>query len=402
MPRYIYKAKKGPDTVAEGELDAASRNAALAALDRMGYTPVWVHEKEMARTKKSRMLHLGRISSRDISVFTRQLASLTKSGVPILRSLSTLVDQTENPTLRKIVADIENTVRDGNMVSEAMAKYPSVFPQVYLSMVRAGESAGVLDTMLVRLADALESEDDLRRKVQSATAYPALIVAVGAITVFVLLAFFLPRVTALFKDSRMLPLPTKILMGISDFFSGNWYWIVIVGLLLFAVFRKLIAMESGRSFVDFVKLHLPLVGKPMQEADIARFARTLSLLIQAGIPLDKGLTLAANTIRNTIMRGELEKVRSQTVVQGLQLSTGLKQARYFPPLVANMAGVGEESGRLDESFAEVASFYEKDVDQRTKLATSLLEPVLILVVGAVVGLIVAAMLLPIFQLSTTL
>jgi type II secretory pathway component PulF len=403
MPRFIYKAKQGPDRIVEGELDAPSRAAALAAIDKMGCTAVSVEEKAGAGDgARGRAFIFGRVTSRDISVLTRQLASLTKSGVPILRSLATLVEQTENPKLRKIMAAIENSVRDGNMLSDAMSKFPEVFSGLYVNMVRAGESAGILDTILNRMADALEREEDMRRKVQSAIAYPALILAMGVVTVFVLLAFFLPRVVALFKDYKSLPIPTKMLIGLSDFVSGSWYWILIVAILLFAVFRRLTAMEAGRSFLDLLKLSLPLVGVAMQEADIARFARTLSLLIEAGIPLDRGLTLAANTMKNSVLGHEIEQLRNQTVVQGMQISVGLKKAKYFPPLVANMAGVGEEAGRLDESFAEIATFYEKDVDQRTRMATSLLEPILILAVGAIVGFIVAAMLLPIFKLSTAL
>lgn len=401
MPRFVYKAKQGPDRIVEGELDAASRAAALAAIDRMGCTPVSVEEKAAGRRGSAGGFSFGHISNREIVVFTRQLASLNKSGVPILKSLSTLVEQTENPRLRKIVSAIEDSVRDGNMVSEAMSRYPDVFPALYVNMVRAGESAGILDTILVRLADSLEKEEDLRRKVQSATAYPVLILAVGVVTVFVLLAFFLPKIVELFKDYRQLPLPTRMLIGLSDFFSKSWHWVVIISVLIFAVFRRLVAMEAGRSVYDLMKLYLPLVGVPMLEADMSRFARTMSLLIEAGIPLDRGLTLAANTMKNSILRQEVEELRNQTVVQGMPISTGLKKARYFPPLVANMAGVGEEAGRLDESFAEIAAFYEKDVDQRTRLATSLIEPILILTVGAIVGFIVAAMLLPIFKLSTT-
>lgn len=401
MPTFIYKAKDGPGKTVEGELDAESRAVAVADLDVMGYSPVWVREKD-TDSGKTAAFRSRKISQRDITVFTRQLASLTKSGVPILRALSTIGEQTENRNLRTVVEDLESTIRDGNMLSDALAKYSELFSELYINMVRSGESAGILDTILFRLTEAREKEDEMRRKVQSAIAYPMLIVFVGIVTVFVLLAFFLPRVVDLFKDYRDLPLSTRFLIGTSNFFAQNWYWIVLAVFLLIAVFKRLASLEKGKTFIDRIKLHMPLVNRFIRESDIARFAGTLSLLIDVGIPIDKGLALSANTLRNTVLRDEIEKIRQDIVRQGLPLSAGLKRTRYFPVFVANMAAVGEEAGRLDESLAEIALFYEKEVDQQSKLAVSLLEPVLILAVGVIVGFIVAAMLLPIFKISTAL
>lgn len=401
MPIFIYKAKDGPGKTVHGELNAESRSAAVADLDVMGYSPVWVREKDtdsgQIRTRRGR-----RISRRDVNVFTRQLASLTKSGVPILKSLYTIGVQTENSRFRRVVEDLESIIRDGNMLSGALSKYPVLFPELYINMIRSGESAGILDTILFRLVEAREKEEEMQRKVQSAIAYPLLVVIVGAVTVFALLAFFLPRVVGLFDSYGDLPVPTKILIGMSGFFSRYWYWIVLIVVLLIAVFRRIASLDKGKTFVDRIKLHIPLINRFIRESDIARFAGTLSLLIDAGIPIDRALSLSANTLHNTVLRDEIEKVREDTVQQGMPFSAGLKKTRYFPPLVANMAAVGEEAGRLDETLAEVASFYEKEIDRQSRLATSLLEPILILVVGGIVGFIVMAMLLPIFKIGTTL
>jgi type IV pilus assembly protein PilC len=402
MPRFTYKAKNGPGKTVEGDLNAESQSAAVAALEAMGCSPIWVTEKEEPEAGGIQRLRRRRVSSRDVTLFTRQLASLTKSGVPILKALSTIGEQTENTAFRRIVEDLGNTIRDGNMLSGALAKYPRFFPEIYINMVRSGESAGMLDTTLSRLADAREREDEIRRKVQAAIAYPLLIVSVGIITVFVLLAFFLPKVVGLFKDYRDLPLPTRILMGVSGFCSANWYWIVLVTALLVVIVKRLASQEKGRAWMDGIKLHLPLVNRFILESEIARFARTLALLIEAGIPIDKALTLSGDTLHKTLLREEIETIRKHTVLQGGALSSGMKKSRFFPPFVSNMTAVGEEAGRLDESLNEVASYYEKDVDQQTRLATSLLEPALILGVGAIVGIIVAAMLLPIFRLSMAL
>ncbi|MBN1557403.1 MAG: type II secretion system F family protein [Lentisphaerae bacterium] len=401
MPAYRYKAKQGPGRTVEGEVDAETRAGAVAYLEQQGLAPVWVREKAAdADGNRGPRFRRRRITARDITVFTRQLASLTRSSVPILRALTTVVDQTGNLRLRRVVEDLEARIREGAMLSDALTAYPSLFPELYVNMVRSGESAGVLDTILTRLAEAREAEEEVRRKVQSAMAYPVLVLTVGVLTVFVLFSFFLPRVVALFKDYRELPLPTRLLIGTSGFFSANWYWIVIAALLLWAVYKRLAAAEKGRAFVDGVKLRLPLVRRFVSEASIARFARTLALLIEGGIPIDRALDLSGQTLGNAVLRDEVETARRDTVMQGMRLSDGLKRAAHFPAFVSNMVAVGEEGGRLEESLSEVAGFYEKEVEQQSRMATSLLEPILILVVGLVVGFIVASMLLPIFEIGT--
>ncbi len=403
MPNYAYKAKEGPEQTVEGELVADSRPAALAALEGMGLTPVWVEEAAAPKAGK-RGSRRRRVRRKDITLFTRQLASLTKSGVPILRALRTIREQATSSGFARMAEDFELTVRDGNMLSDALAKYPSHFSALYLDMVRAGESGGVLDVSLMSLAEAREKEDDMRRKVQAALAYPALVLIVGLLTVFVLLTFFMPRVLELFESYNFgdLPWPTQVLVSISAFCETSWHWIVIVALLGAAVISRMLAMEKGRTILDSVALRIPLVRTFIRQTEISRFSRTLALLIDAGVPIDKGLELSANTLSNEALRNEVHDIRRNTVQRGAPISSGLQNAQHFPPFVANMVAVGEESGTLDESFNELAVFYEKEVDQLTRLATTLIEPLLILTVGAFVGFIVAAMLLPIFELGTGL
>ena len=404
MTSYAYKAKSGPGNTVEGAVEAETRGGALAWLDEQGLTPIWV--REAAETRPGgRGMSLGvmrRPSFRDVTVFTQQLASLTRAGVPILRTLSTIAGQTENRKLARVVRDLTATVRDGNMLSAALSDYRALFPDLYINMVRAGEGAGILDTILQRLAEAREREEEMRRKVQAALAYPLLILTVGAATVFILLAFFLPRVIALFRGYKNLPLPTRILIGVSDVFGNHWHWMLMIGILVAAVLNRLAALEKGRTFFDALKLRLPLLGRFIQEAEISRFARTLSLLIDAGIPIDRSLSLSADTMRNAVLRQEIERIRDETVNQGAAFSAGLDRGRFFPALMTNMAAVGEEAGSLDAAMTEVSLYYEKQCDQRARLATSLIEPILILAVGVIVGFIVAAMLLPIFELGTGL
>jgi type II secretory pathway component PulF len=402
MPTYLYRAKRGPDQAVEGEVMADSRAAAVARLDAMGYSPIWVRESTGARTESVHPRAGGRVSGRDITVFTYQLASLIRAGVPILRSLSTVAEQTDSRGLGAVAEAIRKRVQDGCMLSEAIEVYPRLFSPLYVSMVRAGESAGLLDTVLLRLAESREKEDAIRRSVQTALAYPALITAVGIATVLFLLGFFLPRVATLFRDFRDLPVPTRILLGISNGLQEAWPWLLVVSLLAVAVIHRLVLFEKGRLALDGLKLRLPLLGRFLLHADIARFARTLGLLLEAGVAIDRAMLLSAAVLRNRVLGQAAEQARSLTVQQGLSFASSIRRTGVFPPLVANMAGVGEEAGRLDAALAELAQYYERDCDQRSRVATSLIEPVLILLVGGMVGFIVAAMLLPVFRLTSGL
>ena len=399
MPRYRYKAKEGPDKTVERELVADSQAAAVARIESLGLIPVWVREAGRGvRTVAGRPSSRG-ISRGDVTIFTRQFASMVHAGVPILRALHSIHEQTENPRFQAVVAALENAIRDGAMLSEALRPYPLLFPELYVNMVASGEAGGVLDTMLYRLADAREQEDESRRRVQAAMAYPTLVAVTGVVTVLVLLIFFMPRVMALFDQYANLPLPTRMLLGTSGFLSAHWHWLAMgIGLVL-VVFQRLAAMDRGRLLVDSLKLRLPLLGRFLRDVELARFARVFALLIDAGIPIDTVLQLSAKSVRNAVLRRELDGVRARTVQQGLALSDGLKASGFFPSFVGNMLAVGEETGRIDDALNEVAQFYEQSVQRQSRMAVSLLEPILLLVVGCVVGFIVFAMLMPIFEMG---
>jgi type II secretory pathway component PulF len=258
----------------------------------------------------------------------------------------------------------------------------------------------VLDDILVRLAQARENEEDIRRKVGAAMAYPTLVVLVGVATVFIMLTFFLPRIAELFQRmEQTLPLPTRILLGLSDFLSRRWFWIVAPVVLVLAVLRRVTAGGAGRLLRDRVKLSLPGLRRFILQADIARFTRTFGVLLESGIPIDRALDLSGGALENEVLRREIVRLREETVERGASFSEGLKRAPHFPPFVANAAAVGEEGGRLAEALREVAEFYAGEVERGTRTVTTLIEPLLILVVGGVVGFIVFAMLLPIFEIG---
>jgi len=399
MPRFEYKAKDGPGKVVEGVVAASSRSEALAVIEGRGLIPVWV--RPAGESAGDLRLQRG-IAPRDVTIFTSQLAGLVKAGVPILRALATLQEQCENRRLAGVIARLESDIREGGTLSSALARHERLFPPQYVSMVRAGESAGRLDAVLERLAAAREAEEESRRRVRAAVAYPALILAVGAVTVFVLLTFFMPRVAGLFRSFKDLPLPTRILLAASGFLSRHWAWLVPAAAAAAFAVRRAARASIGRAELDRLRMRMPGIGRVWLESDVARFARTFAMLLDAGVPLSSAMDLSASTLENEALRADALRVKKEAVQDGLPISAGLKRSRVFPPLLASLAAVGEESGRLAEAMDEAAGYYEKDVEYRVRTALSLLEPVLILAVGAVVGFIVAAMLLPIFRLGLAL
>lgn len=416
MPIYIYSAKKGPKETVQGEVEAVSQEGAVTKLEGMGLIPVNVIAKpgtgptpEQPITEiglpyipssSSVFFGFGHAKTHDIDTFTRQLASLIKAGVPVVRALGLISQQTENRELKHVVSDLEKEVKDGKMLSQAMGKYRKLFDRLYFSMINSGEKGGVLDETLVRLADYREKENELRRKVQAALAYPALITIVGIGTVFTILTFFLPKLTGLFGSMKQtIPLPTKILIGLSSFFSANWHWILIALALAVAVCGRVKPGSKKKLIFDVIKLRTPYIKKFVMYAEIAKFTKTLGLLLGSGIPIHESMDLARGTLDNDALRDTLGAISQAIIRQGASLSGSLRKIDVFPPFVTNMIAVGEEGGRLEESLLEISSNYEKEVEQAIKITTGLLEPFLILAIGIVVGFIVFAMLLPIFNIG---
>jgi len=417
MPIYIYKAKKGPKEIVNGEIEADSESGAVSKIEGMGLMPMAVAAKDAARARapvaeapeelsparektKAPPRAVLRARPRDIDVFTRQLATLVRTNVPMLRSLTLIADETENKGFKGVVSDLERQVKEGKMLSEAMERYPGIFNNLYLNMVKSGEKGGVLDEVLRRLAEHREKAEEIRRKIQAAMAYPALMISVGIVTIFVMLTYFLPKLTGLFENMKQaLPLPTRILMGISGFMSANWYWFVIVLVFAVVVLGKIKPGSKKKLFFDMMKLHTPIIKKLVKNGEVAKFSRALELLLKNGIPIYESLELATDTLDNDALRDRLRGVQADIMGKGSTLSESLKKIDIFPRFAVNMIAVGEESGKLDDSLAEIGDAYEREIQQAIKLITTLLEPLLILVVGAVVGFIVFAMLLPIFDVG---
>jgi len=407
MPIYIYKAKKGPNEIVEGEIEANSQDNAVTKLVDMGLSPVGVFEKgtpvegERVAPKTGSQRPQPGISARsqDIDIFTRQLASLIKAGVPVLRALSLIVSQTQSKTLKEVVAELERQIRGGSLLSDSMSRYPRIFNGLYISMIKAGEKGGALEEVLYKLAEYRENEQELRHKVQAAITYPVFVIVVGAITVFVMLTFFLPKLVGLFESFQQLPLPTRILMAISSFMHDNWYWFIFAFIFIWVLLARSRQGSKKKFFVDIIKLQLPFIKDFVRNSEIAKFARTLGLLLKNGISVHESLQLAADTLDNEALKDRLNLAKQEIIGKGSTLSGSLKKIGLFPIFAVNMIAVGEEGGHLEESLAEIANVYERDVEQSMKIMASLLEPILILIVGGVVGFIVFAMLLPIFNIG---
>jgi len=416
MAIYAYKAKKGPREIVSGEIEAGSEGAAVSKIEAMGLIPVNIVAKEAAHAsatpikikfpsspekKQSQPKAAVKAKTRDIDVFTRQLSTLVKTNVPMLRSLSLIAEETENKGFRDVVINLEKQVKEGKMLSEAMECYPGIFDNLYLNMVKSGEKGGVLDEVLSKLAEHRERADEIKHKIQAAMAYPALMISVGIITVFVMLTYFLPKLTGLFENMKQtLPLPTKILIGASSFMSANWHWFLIVLVFVVVVFSRVKSGSKKKFFFDMIKLHMPVLKKLVKDGEVAKFSRALELLLKNGIPIYESLELAIDTLDNDVLRERLKCAQQDIVSKGSTLSESLKRVNIFPKFAVNMIAVGEEGGKLDNSLAEIGNAYEREIQQAIKLITTLLEPLLILAVGAVVGFIVFAMLLPIFNIGT--
>jgi len=402
MRRFIYKAKDNQKRMLEGILEADTEQDALAKLSQMGYFPLSIQREEGVpegeRENYSPAL-FSRLRRRDVTFVTRQLADLLEAGLPLMRALDVLGEQTESRLLADILSAISAQVRDGRSLSDALALHPKVFSNLYVSMVRSGEVGGVLPAVLARLAEFAEKDDELRAKVRAALAYPVLILLVGIVTIGVLLIFVVPKILTLFQEvGQVLPLPTRILIGVSQWVAGYWWGIVLV-LVLGAVLLKKGGLSRGaRLALDRMKLGLPIWGTLIRKVEIAGFARSLSTLLSHGVPILQAMQVVLQATGNAILRADLEQISDQ-LMGGSTLSQGLRRGGQFPSLVVHMVAVGEEAGTLDRSLSKIADTYEREADRMMKLMTSLVEPLMILVMGSLVGFIVVSMLLPIFQID---
>jgi len=407
MPVYAYKGLNAQGRAITGIVDADSPKGARIKLRRDGVFPTDLTEQQ--RQAKTTTTAVGdsvslawfteRISPQDLALVTRQLATLVGAGLPLVDCLSALIEQVENARIKRVLSQVREQVTEGLSLADALQAHPRVFTDLYVNMVRAGEASGALDVVLLRLADYTENYAALRDKVRSALTYPVLMGLVGTCILLFLLSYVVPKVTKIFAENQAaLPLMTTILLAVSGFLQEYWWAVVmLIGSALLAV-RVSIRTPAGRMRYDRTVLGLPYVGKLLKKVALARFARTLSTLLESGIGLLQSLEIVKNVVSNTVLAKAIDDARS-SIREGQSIAPPLKKSGLFPSMLLHMIAVGEKSGELEQMLAKAAEAYDREVESSVSAVTSILEPVMIIMGGGVVLFIVMAILLPIFEMN---
>jgi type IV pilus assembly protein PilC len=396
MATYVFKAMDLTGAKATGEVEAENKQSVADQLKSRGLIVLEIADKH--RSREINLDIFKRIKPSDLTVMTRQLSTMVSSGMTILRALYVLEGQTENDKLTATLVEVRKDVEAGLPLSDAIARHPKAFSPLYVAMVRAGETGGVLDSALLRVADQLEKEDSLRRQIKSAMAYPAVVLTFSFLVLIALVTFLVPIFVGVFEQfGGELPAITKFTVGLSKLMTGSWYLLIAGTALAVWGFLKWKRSARGRPHWDAFRLRIPFkIGDIVQKVSLARWSRTLSALLGAGVPLMQALDITAKTAGNTVVERAMESV-IDSVKQGGTIAAPLKEAPVFPHMVTHMVGVGEETGALDTMLTKIAEFYEDEVDASVKALTSILEPVMIVLVGGMVGFIVIAMYLPLFK-----
>jgi type IV pilus assembly protein PilC len=392
MPAFTYTARTAAGELRTATVEAATAQDVVAQLRRQRMTVVKVDEN--AKPKKMK----GGIKMRDIVIFTRQFSTMINAGLPLVQALDILAKQTENKVLAATTRDIVFDVESGHTVADALAKHPKAFSELYVNMVAAGEAGGILDTILMRLATFMEKNDALVRKVKGAMIYPAVIMSVAAIAICVLLIFVIPVFESMFAGVGMaLPMPTRVVIAASDFLRGYW-WALGAGIAggVFLL-KRYYATSGGKLTIDKMLLRFPVLGDVLRKSAVSRFTRTLGTLISSGVSILDGLEITAKTAGNRVIQDAIMQSRA-SIAGGDTIAAPLQKSAVFPPMVISMIAVGEQTGGLDEMLSKIADFYDEEVDAAVSGLLSLLEPVMIVFLGVIVGGMVVAMYLPIFDM----
>jgi general secretion pathway protein F len=404
MPVYEYVAIDAAGKNRRGIVDADNPRTARQKLRASGIYPTRLDETSPTepRAERSRFelrLLRQRVGRADLVGTTRQLATLLTAGLPLVTALSGVLEQVKKPALRRVLSQVRERVNEGSSLSVALAEHPAVFPSVYSAMIHAGESSGTLELVMERLADFGEQQMAIQRKIRANLAYPTLMVGVGLLVVFFLMTYVIPKITRIFVETkRALPLPTVLLIHISALFQKVWPLLVLLVVLAWIAARFYVRTEKGRRLYDRSLLRLPIAGGIVLRVFIARITRTLGTLLGNGVPLLTALEIVRSLVSNVILGEVLDEAR-QEISEGATITTPLAREGVFPPTVIQMISVGEQSGNLEGMLFKIADIYEAEVETKITTLTSLLEPVLILVLGALVGFVVLAVLLPIFEMS---
>jgi type IV pilus assembly protein PilC len=401
MATYTYKALDTRGASASGQIDGDTKAAVAASLRNKGLTVVDINEVKAGLAQTDIFAGMQRIKAKDLTVFSRQFATMINSGLAMLRALTVLEEQTENKKFATVLGAVRGDVEAGISLSDALEKHPKVFSPLYINMVRAGEIGGILDEVLNRLATQLEKDDSIRRAVKSALVYPTMIGSFAVIVLLGMVFFLIPVFAGMYNElgHAKLPMLTRIMVGVSDTLK-SWYGVIVfVAIVALVVgLRKLKHTARGAEAWDRFKLRVPMgIGEVVRKIAIARFSRTLGTLVSSGVPILQAIDITGRSAGNIVIEHAMEAVQV-SVKEGQTISAPLKEAKVFPDMVVQMISVGEETGSLDSMLQKVADFYEDEVNAAVKSLTSILEPIMMLGVGALVGVVVISMYLPIFNM----
>jgi type IV pilus assembly protein PilC len=400
MSTFVYKVRDVRGIPTKGETQADSRAAVAAELRSKGFTVVDISEKKGGTSFKDMLNDLRRIKARHITIFSRQFSTMISSGLALLRALYILENQTQNAKLAAVIGELRNDVEAGTALSDALEKHPDIFSRLYVNMVRAGEAGGILDETLDRVAAQLEAEDSLKRMVRAAMVYPLLIAVFALLVLTAMMIFIIPVFAKMYDDlGSKLPLLTRIMVDISNTMRSIWGVLIaaVVGGIIYGLMR-LKKTPQGVRFWDSMKLRIPMgIGEIIRKIAMARFSRTLSTLVASGVPILQAIEITGETAGNVVVSDAMAGVKT-SVKEGRPMSEPLANVSVFPPMVVQMIAVGEETGAVDVMLTKIADFYEDEVNASVKALTSILEPIMMIGVGALVGVIVISLYLPIFNL----
>jgi type IV pilus assembly protein PilC len=395
MPLFTYTAIDGTGRTVKATIEADTEQLVLAKLRDQS-----LHCTDIKRTTKSAGRSWGskKLKPKSIVVFSRQFATMIDAGIPILRCLDILVGQSKDPVMRDALEQLTLDVKGGLTLNEAMAKHPHVFSKLYVNMIRAAEIGGILDQILDRLAHFLEYEAEIRGKIKSSMMYPVLVLIFSQIMLFALFTFVLPKFKEIFSGMNVeMPPVTAALFAMGDFMQAYWWMIILAGIGAFFGIKSWGRTAKGRYQLDYMKLKLPIVGELTLKMSIGRFSRTFGTLINSGVPMMRSLEIVGETLGNSVLTGAIDQTRV-AIREGQKLSQPLANSSLFPNMVTTMIDIGEESGRLSEMLVKVADFYDSEVEATVKGLTSMIEPMLIIFLGVVVGFIAISIMTPIFKL----
>lgn len=400
MPLFEYKGITQGGKTVRATIDADNIRNARAKLKKEGIFVVELRDKAKAKqAARKKISTSGGVSVQDRAAMTRQLATLLKANIPLVESLGAVADQVENPTLKEAIADIKNMVNEGVAFNKGLQKYPKIFNKIYVTMCEAGEASGTLDVILLRLAEFTEAENELNAKIKSAMLYPIIMVIFVNIMLAVMFIFVIPKMQAVFESAELeLPWYTQLVIGISGFMVNYW-WGILVGLVgSVFLFRNWKNSESGSKTWDRIVLKTPIVGKLARMIAVSRFTRTLATLLTGGVPMLQAMDIVKNVVGNSVLASAIEEARNN-ISEGESIAVPLKRSEQFPPIVTHMINIGEKTGELENMLTQVSDSYDFQVKTQIGGLTALLEPVMIIMMGGVIGIIVFSIMVPMFEMA---